>query len=98
LVELVQNGVLDGLGQLGPIHHGTDKQTISLFSGDAAGRCVRLPQIAHLRQGSHFVPDGCRGEIKVVSLHETLGPYGSCGIDIVPDDDEEDCLLSVSKR
>ena len=96
LVELVRDGLLDGLGQFGLVHHHlTDKNAVTLLGGDAARGGVRLAQVAHLGEGGHFVADGGRTKIEVVALHQPLRADRLRGLDVIADDEDEKSLLAV---
>ena len=58
LIELMRDGVLNGFGQFGTVHHFADEVAIALFAGDAPRRGVRLTQVAHFCQRCHLVANG----------------------------------------
>ena len=58
--------------RLVPVHQFIDVDAISLRGGNAAGRSVRLLEIAHVLQLRHLISDGRGGKPQSVILSNRL--------------------------
>src|SRR5690349_17162410 len=97
LMELMSNGCLYRLRQLGLVHHLADKIPIAFFGWDTPSRGMRLTQIPHLCQRSHFIADGGRGNINVVMLYQPLRTNRLSRFNIITDDQYKKSLLTFAE-
>ena len=74
-----------------------DVEPIGLVGRRAAGRGVRLSQVAELFQRSQLIPDGGGADPKAGTLGQGLAPHGLPGPDVVPDQSPKDGHLAFGK-
>ncbi len=80
------------------VHEEVDKIAIPTIGRDAAGRRVRLLQVAGADQVRQFVADGGRGERHEVLGGQQLGTDRDPGYRVVGDHRPQDLLLTAGQR
>ena len=95
--ELVGHAVRFGGGQAAGGQR-ADEEAESLLGGHAAGRGVRLREVALVGQVRHDVADGCRAQRIVAALGNGARSHRFAGIDVRPDNRSQNVLIPEIER